>query len=363
VILRRERYDDELARKAALMPASPPLSGSLRRLSVVSLAVLLGMALVPLAAPASAATRCAADGGVGSTPASREAALTAVTCLVNDERGAWGLPPLVRHARLDAAAGLHDDWMARTHEFSHAESGPGAYESFVDRFEAAGYSWSAGGENIAAGYGTAYDVVQGWLHSAGHCTNILSPSYVDLGMDVSTGYVVSGTRQLSPLWTMDLGRQPGVPAPSIDTTAQEACSAGAQFQPRSQALGGTVPPVGDDPSGPAGLTSPTTPTPPGRSAAKKAPVKLRVAARGKHHRVLLKIRVVTVKSGVKKPARGHVIVARKNGTLLKRAKLSARGKVKVVLRKQHRGKHRLLVTYTGKPKIRSAVKAVVVRVK
>jgi len=325
------------------------------------------------AAPAHAATRCGATDAVGTTPASLDAALAAVTCLVNDERVAWGLPPLARDTRLDAAAAMHDYWMASTHEFSHTETGPGAHPSFVDRFEAAGYSWTSGGENIAAGYGTAYDVVQGWLHSSGHCTNILSPSYVDLGMDVSTGYVVSGGSPISPLWTMDLGRQRGVAAPSSDTTGQDACAAGAQFQPRSEALGGTVPPVGDDPTdpaGPSGPSGPATSAPPAhgtrpvvRTSAKKTPAKLRVVARGKHRKAVLKITVTTVKNGVKKPARGRVIVARKNGKRLAKAKLSARGKAKVVLRKQAKGKRRFLVTYTGRAKIRGAVKVVGVRVR
>jgi uncharacterized protein YkwD len=58
---------------------------------------------------------------------------------------------------------------------SPAGDGPG------DRVEAAGYDWSRYGENIAAGYGTPREVVDGWHESVGHCHNLMG-RFVHLGV-------------------------------------------------------------------------------------------------------------------------------------------------------------------------------------
>jgi len=48
-----------------------------------------------------------------------------------------------------------------------------------------GGSYSALGENLASGYRSAAGVVQGWMDSPGHRTNILSPDYTHLGVAVA----------------------------------------------------------------------------------------------------------------------------------------------------------------------------------
>ena len=60
-----------------------------------------------------------------------------------------------------------------------------------------GYAWRAWAENIAAGQPDAASVVQGWMSSAGHRTNILNPGYTDIG--VGLAYSASGV----PYWTQD----------------------------------------------------------------------------------------------------------------------------------------------------------------
>src|SRR4030095_13368283 len=42
------------------------------------------------------------------------------------------------------------------------------------RITAAGYHWSSWGENIAQGYSTEQIVMNAWLASEGHCTNIMN---------------------------------------------------------------------------------------------------------------------------------------------------------------------------------------------
>ena len=43
----------------------------------------------------------------------------------------------------------------------------------------------AAGENIATGYPTPRQVVAGWMASAGHCENILNPTYRSVGTGVN----------------------------------------------------------------------------------------------------------------------------------------------------------------------------------
>jgi uncharacterized protein YkwD len=42
------------------------------------------------------------------------------------------------------------------------------------RIEAAGYKWTAYGENIGMGYTSEKQVVDGWIKSPEHCKNIMN---------------------------------------------------------------------------------------------------------------------------------------------------------------------------------------------
>lgn len=104
--------------------------------------------------------------------------------LVNQARWDNGqLPPLKDSSLLESAAMTHSSNMANRDFFAHCDldtkTSPG------DRIEAAGYDWSAYGENIAAGYGTPEEVMAGWMGSSGHRSNILSTGFRELGV----GYV------------------------------------------------------------------------------------------------------------------------------------------------------------------------------
>jgi len=80
---------------------------------------------------------------------------------------------------LAAAADRQSADMA-AHDFvSHTGSDGSTY---WQRITEAGYAGKSGAENIAAGYTlTAASAVQGWLDSPGHCRNLMSASYQDLG--------------------------------------------------------------------------------------------------------------------------------------------------------------------------------------
>jgi uncharacterized protein YkwD len=88
--------------------------------------------------------------------------------------------------------------MATNDYFSHtAPDG----STFVDRAVAAGYPRNeAGGENIAMGYRTAADVMDGWMDSEGHRANILNCDFAAIGVGLARDS--GGT----PYWTQVFGR-------------------------------------------------------------------------------------------------------------------------------------------------------------
>ena len=107
-------------------------------------------------------------------------ARTEILALVNDARaegttcGATAyspVGPLTWNCTMETAAIAHSVDMGRFDIVEHTGSdglSPGG------RLSAAGYHWSRVGENIAAGPPTPEVVVQGWLDSPGHCTNIMN---------------------------------------------------------------------------------------------------------------------------------------------------------------------------------------------
>ncbi len=101
---------------------------------------------------------------------------------------------LTMNAELRCAARVHSLDMVENDYFAHEDLDGG--EPW-DRAEDAGYSnWTAVGENIAFGYTTPEEVMEGWMNSPGHCENILDPEYHELGV----GYVGG-----AEMWTQVFG--------------------------------------------------------------------------------------------------------------------------------------------------------------
>lgn len=107
---------------------------------------------------------------------------------VNLERlNSGGLPPLKHNALLDSSSETHSLNMGNRDFFAHCD--PDTETLPWARMSAAGYQYSAAGENIAAGYGTPTQVMTGWMNSTGHRNNILSTSYREIGV----GYYYQGS--------------------------------------------------------------------------------------------------------------------------------------------------------------------------
>ena len=105
---------------------------------------------------------------------------------VNAERAAAGLAALTRDGSLDAAADVRSTEIAAS--FSHTRpNGDACFTAFPS-------GYSTAGENIAKGQTSAEEVMNGWMGSEGHKSNILNAAFTRIGIscyfDGSTYYWV-----------------------------------------------------------------------------------------------------------------------------------------------------------------------------
>lgn len=93
----------------------------------------------------------------------------------------WMAPvsPVTWNVLLELAAAKHSQDMLVRKYFSHNSPG-GATPS--QRITAEGYKYNWWGENIASGPQSEADVVNGWLKSPGHCKNLMSPNFREMGV-------------------------------------------------------------------------------------------------------------------------------------------------------------------------------------
>jgi uncharacterized protein YkwD len=101
--------------------------------------------------------------------------------LINDKRTGNGCEALTANDQLTAAARDHSAWMAQNGTLSHTGKDG---STFVIRAKAAGYAQPSA-ENIAMGYRSAAEVVDGWMNSAGHRANILNCQSKTVGVGVA----------------------------------------------------------------------------------------------------------------------------------------------------------------------------------
>lgn len=112
--------------------------------------------------------------------------------LVNAERSKRGLQTLSTNWQLSRVARYKSQDMATKGYFSHTSP---TYGSPFKMMESFGIKFSAAGENIAYGQKTPQEVMNGWMNSPGHRSNILSATYNQIGV----GYAVN--KNGVPYWT------------------------------------------------------------------------------------------------------------------------------------------------------------------
>ncbi|MYZ07519.1 CAP domain-containing protein [Streptomyces sp. SID2999] len=144
-------------------------------------------------APRPVQTTTSPGTGTPQPAATASGDVARVVELVNAERAKVGCSPVELNSTLSKAAQDHSADMAAHNTMSHTGSDgsdPGS------RITAAGYQWSAYGENVAYGYATPEQVMDGWMNSPGHRENILNCSYKEIGV---------GLAQPGDYWTQDFG--------------------------------------------------------------------------------------------------------------------------------------------------------------
>lgn len=101
---------------------------------------------------------------------------------MNMQRSSYGLKPLRIDDTLSAAALDRIDDMMAKHYFNHVS--PDGIEpwTWADK---RGYNYREFGENLAVGYRTPKEIVDGWMHSPKHRANVLSRSFEDVGVAIA----------------------------------------------------------------------------------------------------------------------------------------------------------------------------------
>ncbi len=102
--------------------------------------------------------------------------------------------PLTWAAKLGAASLTHSRDMASQNYFSHRSKNGGQVNSRVDEQD---YAWQGVGENIAAGQGSAQQVVSAWLSSPPHCANLMGKDFSEMG----AAYAIDKNSDTTIYWT------------------------------------------------------------------------------------------------------------------------------------------------------------------
>lgn len=101
-----------------------------------------------------------------------------VVSVINEYRSSINLPPLSILNSVSGAAQSHSKYMASHKNMNHDNFN--ARSNYLMENENAQIIL----ENVAYGYNTAQDVVNAWIRSASHKTNILNPSVTHFGLSI-----------------------------------------------------------------------------------------------------------------------------------------------------------------------------------
>lgn len=102
--------------------------------------------------------------------------------LVNQARVNAGLQPFTANWELSRVARYKSQDMANKGYFNHTSPTYGSPFTMMQNF---GIKFTAAGENIAMGQRTAQEVMNSWMNSPGHRSNILNPSFNQIGVGLA----------------------------------------------------------------------------------------------------------------------------------------------------------------------------------
>ena len=146
----------------------------MRRLAMLVVGVMLALGSYAVAGVSPGAVVSAQQAGY-----SPDAEELAFVDLLNGYRGSLGLGPVTLNYELGAAADYHSVDMGTNNYFDHYlfdGTDPGTN---IQNFGYFGYPW---GENIAAGMGTAQEVLIAWQNSPEHNATMTNPNFTEVGI-------------------------------------------------------------------------------------------------------------------------------------------------------------------------------------
>jgi uncharacterized protein YkwD len=156
---------------------------------IVSAIAIVAAWMLVTGSPASASS--CPNTNVQVTELSQSAMEGSIACLINEERGAYGVSPVQPNADLRQAALSHSTEMVSQGYFEHTSP---AGVTFVDRIMATGYTQGARfwevGENLVWGSGTLstpQSLVTSWMNSPPHRENLLRARFRELGIAAVVG--------------------------------------------------------------------------------------------------------------------------------------------------------------------------------
>jgi uncharacterized protein YkwD len=107
------------------------------------------------------------------------------------------------NGQLDSASTRHSTDMAGNNYWGPDPHTGTDGSTIRQRVPAAGYNYTTVGENVAAGQSSASEVVNDWIGSPGHCKNMMTAAYVDIG--VSCKFNPNSTYKY--YWTLVMGKR------------------------------------------------------------------------------------------------------------------------------------------------------------
>ncbi len=139
----------------------------------------------------------------------------AVVDQTNAQRAKAGKAALKPNALLFDVARKHAEAMAKANELNHRLHG----KNSADRVDASGYKWMTVSENIAWNQRSVAEVMEGWMHSDGHRTNLLGGDITEIGVGIAND------SQGQPYWVQVFAKPEMPKAPMArlapgDTTAR-----------------------------------------------------------------------------------------------------------------------------------------------
>lgn len=194
---------DQIGRRLFLrhviMAGAVGASGLILTGCISSSGIGLGTSSIDVGSSTKQSSRVALDGKqariiTNSHHVSQGAALTSAF------RSSRGLGPVRPNSKLRRMAEGHALVMAKTGKVQHAI---GFGDSFARRLHASGYDARVAGENIAGGFDTIEEAMQGWKDSPGHRKNMLKPTINEIGIGVAN----NPTARLKNYWAMVIAVQ------------------------------------------------------------------------------------------------------------------------------------------------------------